>query len=152
MRPSRNPANFPGEAVLNAIHDRLVGAVFRIDGTTPLKVFDSFPKTFDPAEWNFIEIAEGRVIDGEEVLGHYEVNVGIGVYSSYEGYLELMRELRDVHRLLTMPLDLEAQGFSEVSLGGDSTDAPFDKLQVEENVVIRRGVYRRRWKVADTTF
>lgn len=151
MKPSRRPANFPGEAILDAINDLLNGAVFRLDGTTVVPVFDSFPKGFAADDWNFIEIADYRVIDGE-VLGLYEINVGIGVYSSYDGYRELSVELDQVHGLLVSKLDLSAHNFDDVSVGGDSLDCPVTKLHMEENVVIRRGIYRRRWKAADTKY
>ena len=137
--------------MLDAINDRLNGAVLRLDGTTLVPVFDSFPKSFEAADWNFIEIADYRVIDGE-TLGLYEISVGIGVYSSYEGYRELSVELDQVHGLLVSKLDLSAHDFDDVSRGGDSLDVPVTKLHMEENVVIRRGIYRRRWKAADTKY
>lgn len=142
----RNPnVNLPNEELRAALFTRLDGNIFRLDGTTPLPIYDEVPEDF--RNFDFLEIGslEGDPVDPNPSV--YEVELTINVFSTYAGYLELSRELDQVHAYLGSVLTMT--NFTDVSQGGAFVSVQEMKKDSEEGTVVRHGMYVKRWTIAD---
>lgn len=141
--------NLPLQELTRAIFQRLDGNIFKLDGTTPIPVYDAFPDTL-AERWDYVEIA-GFELEPEPSSGRTGAFAYVGVLnivSSYNGQRELEGAVQQVNRYLNSKLSLT--GFTD--LGSNFRRVQAEKLAVEENRVYRRATYRRRWVISDHKF
>lgn len=144
---SRNPhQNLPNEELRTAIFQRLNGNIRRIDGSTVVPVYDEIPEDF--RSFDFIEIDALTVTPLDDRSSHYQCEVVVNVYSTYAGYKELSRELKQVNAYLGATLRTMTD-FTDVSQGGAFVQVIEVKKISEEGTIVRHGEYRRMWIIAD---
>lgn len=137
--------SLPNEALRTALFVRLDGNIKRIDGSTELPVYDEIPESF--GDFNFIEIEALEVEPVDENPSFYSCEIVINVFSTYAGFKELSNELNQIHRYLGSVLSIT--GFSDVSQGGIFVRADEVKKDSDEGTIVRHGMYRKRYLVAD---
>lgn len=138
--------SLPLEELRKAIFVRLEGNIFRLDGTTPLPVYDEIPEDF--RNFDFLEIDTSSTDPGDPNPSLYMCELVINVFSTYAGYKELSRELSQVHSFLGSELRT-MDGFTDVSQGGMFVQALEMKRDSDEGTIVRHGMYRRRYTIAD---
>jgi hypothetical protein len=138
--------NLPNEELRKAIFVRLDGNIFRLNGTTPLPVYDEIPEDFRDFDFLEIDTLDGEPGDPNPSL--YMCEIVINVFSTYAGYKELSRELNQVHAFLGSELRTMT-GFTDVSQGGMFIRVMEMKRDSDEGTIVRHGMYRRRYTIAD---
>lgn len=138
--------NLPNEELRKALFVRLDGNIFRLDGTTVLPVYDEIPEDF--RDFDFLEIDTLDVEPGDPNPSLYMCEIVINVFSTYAGYKELSRELNQVHSFLGSELRTMV-GFTDVSQGGMFIRLLEMKRDADEGTIVRHGMYRRRYTIAD---
>ena len=125
---------------------RLDGNIFRLDGTTVLPVYDEIPEDF--RDFNFLEIGELEAEPLDSNPSVYECEIQINYYSTYAGYKELSRELKQFHAILGYTLRTMTD-FTDVSEGGVFVRLAEVKRDSDEGTIVRHGMYRKRFTIAD---
>jgi len=113
---------------------------------TPLPVYDEIPEDF--RDFDFLEIDTLDVEPGDPNPSLYMCEIVINVFSTYAGYKELSRELNQVHAFLGSELRTMT-GFTDVSQGGMFIRVMEMKRDSDEGTIVRHGMYRRRFTIAD---
>ena len=138
--------HLPNEELRTALFARLDGNIFRLDGSTPLPVYDEIPENFRDFDFLEIDALGAEPLDPNPAV--YECEIVINVYSTYAGYKELSRELNQVHAYLGSALRTMTN-FTDVSQGGSFVRVDESKKESDEGTIVRHGMYRRRYTIAD---
>lgn len=138
--------SLPNWELRQALFTRLDGNIFRLDGTTPLSVYDEVPENF--RDFDFLEIDSLDVTPTDSNPKLYECEIIINVYSTYAGFKELSDELNQVHRFLGSVVRGMTE-FTDISQGGVFVGCQEVKKESEEGDIVRHGLYRRRYGISD---
>lgn len=145
----KNPIeNMPLQEMTRAIFQRLDGNLKKLDGSTVVPIYDSFPEVIAVDDkWDYVEIA-GFDVEPEPAragLSVYSYVAIINIVSSYNGQREIEGVCQQLNSYLASTLSLT--GFTD--MGSAFRRCTVEKMVLEENRIVRRGVYRRQWYVSD---